>query len=113
MTEETDADGSRGCSCLRIAMQLAKPAQSCAEHDQLDDGQDYFVDHVKEVLGLRAFVERISEKYFDHYQGAVEIRGPIAGAFRAVYAPDYGLPEDALVFQTWALSQRKSDIARR
>jgi hypothetical protein len=49
-------------------MQVTKPAQSCAGYDQLDDGQDYFVDHVKEVLGVRAPVERISEKYFDHHQ---------------------------------------------
>src|SRR5208282_5501390 len=110
MAEETDADGSRGCSCLRIAMQLAKPAQSCAEHDQLDDGQDYFVDHVKEVLGLRALVERISEKYFDHYQGAVEIRDPIAGAFRAVYAPDSWLAEDARLSRLGDLVRRSRDL---
>jgi len=48
MAKPTDADGSRGlCSLLRIAMQLTKPAQSCAEHDQLDDSQDRFVDYVK------------------------------------------------------------------
>ena len=65
-------------------MQLTKPAQSCAEHDQLDDSQDYVVDYVQEVLGLRALVEQISEKYFEPLSGDVKIQGPIAGMFRTV-----------------------------
>ena len=36
--------------------------QSCAEHDQLDDSQNYLVDYLKEVLRLRSLVESDLQK---------------------------------------------------
>ena len=94
MAEPTQADGSGGCSRFRTAVQLTKPAQSFAEHDQFDDSEDYFVELCEGNSGTQSTCRTDLGKILHHHQVLWKSGVRLLERFVRCMRQIIGLPED-------------------